>query len=45
MHMSLTIKLNYEGDMRMPKTPAQKIQRFIQWMIMETFVKFLYLYC
>ena len=25
MHISLTIKLNYEGDMRMPKTPAQKM--------------------
>ena len=45
MHISLTIKLNYEGDMRMPKTPAQKIKCFIQWMIMETFLKLLYLYC
>lgn len=44
MHMELTIKLNYEGDMRMSKTPAQKIQCFLQWMIMETSVKLFYLY-
>lgn len=41
MRMSLNLKLNYEGDMRMPKTPAQQIQCFVQWMITESFVKLL----
>lgn len=45
MRVILNIKLNYEGDMEMPKTPAQQIQCFIQWMITESFVKLLYLCC
>lgn len=45
MRVILNIKLNYEGDMGMPKTPAQQIQCFIQWMITESFVKLLYLCC
>lgn len=43
MHVSPNIKLNYDGEMRVPRTPAQQIQCFTQWMLTDSFIKLPYL--